>query len=156
MSAHRGVRRCGLGLLLLCSACSAYPHCIASGVPGAVGRWRYAGALSNPAHSPAAAELGRPEEIELRADGTFSARYGGVQSTTTGAGGGLAVPSGELTGHWSCGRFCVEAMFAPWAEIGTEPRLPSTASIQLSNGTLIVLGSNSGVGDVAYAPAAPR
>ena len=144
-------RGCIAGLILFCSACSTvYPHCLAAGAPNAVGQWRYSGQL-NPTHTgspPLAAQLGRPEEIELRADGTFTARFEAAP-----AGDAAAVPTeaaGERSGHWNGGRFCVEAGLAPWPELGTDPKLPGVASIQLSGSTLLVLGSHGGADDVVY------
>jgi hypothetical protein len=141
-----------LAALLGCAGCSAsFPTCIASGVPDAVGRWQYVGPLTerSPA-APAVAQTDRPRELELFADGRFTARF----DPSGGSVAAAAAPR-ELYGRWQGGRFCAGAMFMPWGQIGTDPALPNVASIQFSGGQLFLLSAGRDHDDAAYSRAAP-
>lgn len=140
--------------LLFCSGCSTtFPHCFSSNTDSAAGRWVYSRRLldPDPGIPTPASQIGRPREVELLADGSFHARFDASTASSPGSAA-VDVPTGTVTGHWQGGTFCAESLFAPWVQVGTDPRLPNTGSIQIEGGHLLILGPGSSADDCTYDP----
>jgi hypothetical protein len=50
------------------------------------------------------------------------------------------VPAGDVDGHWSAGRYCVESLFIPRTYISRKPRLPNAVDIVIMGDRLVMLG----------------
>jgi hypothetical protein len=154
MSRRRNLlRQCVLLTCVLGGCSMTGPNCLVTDDARVIGTWGYAGGTDPSMRSVPADQLGRPQGIEFHGDRTFVARF---PATPEGdpANPIRYIPGGDVDGHWSAGRYCVESLFIPRTYISTTPRLPNAVDVAIIGDRLIILGADSGINDAAYRRAA--